>query len=196
MHPATPQQSSPHTLANRMARVMWALVYTTLVRPSPRFMHRWRNWVYRTMGARLHPTARIYPSARVWAPWNLTMGEHACVGDLTHIYCVAPITIGARSTVSHFSFLCAASHDFEDPSQPLTTAPIVLGENVWLAADVFVAPGVTIPDGVVVGARSSVFASDLPAWHLCAGNPARPVRKREFRAGSNPSANAGDDPEP
>src|SRR6185503_14026496 len=86
-----------------------------------------------------------------------------------------------------YSFLCAASHDFEDPNHPLTTAPITLGDNVWIAADVFVAPGVTIPDGVVVGARSSVFSSDLPAWHLCAGSPARPVRKRELGSGSEPA---------
>lgn len=182
MHPATPQQTSPHTAGNKAARVVWACIYRLLVRPSPRFAHRWRNLVYRAMGARIHPTARIYPTARVWLPANLTMGEHACLGDLTDIYNVAPITIGARSTVSHYSFLCAASHDFEDPSQPLTIAPITLGENVWLAADVFVAPGITIADGIVVGARSSVFTSDLPAWHLCAGNPARAIRTREFRA--------------
>lgn len=179
-HPATPEQASPHSTANKLARVVWSLVYWLLVRPSPRFAHRYRNIVYRLMGARLHPSARIYPSARVWLPANLTMHEHACVGDLTDIYDVAPITIGARSTVSHYSFLCAASHDFEDPAQPLTVAPITLGENVWLAADVFVAPGVTIPDGVVVGARSSVFGSDLPPWHLCAGSPAKPIRKRTF----------------
>lgn len=183
MHPATPLQSSPHSLRNRLARVLWSLVYALLVRPSPRFAHRYRNLVYRLMGARIHPTARIYPSARVWLPSNLIMGEHACVGDLTDIYNVAPITIGPRSTVSHYSFLCAASHDFEDPSQPLTTAPITLGANVWLAADVFVAPGITIPDGVVVGACSKVFTSDLPAWHLCAGHPCKPIRPRTFKSG-------------
>jgi len=158
-------------------------VYNVLVRPSPRFAHGWRNMVYRAMGAKIARTARVYPSARVWLPANLTMGEHACVGDLTDIYNVAPIAIGARSTVSHYSFLCAASHDFEDPSQPLTVAPITLGENVWLAADVFVGPGAKIADGVVVGARSSVFGSDLPAWHLCAGTPARAVRSRKMKGG-------------
>lgn len=180
MTPPTPQQSSPHSLGNRAARVLWGAAYLVLVRPSPRFCHGWRNFVYRVFGAKIHRTARIYPSARVWAPWNIVMGEHACIGDLTDIYSVATITIGARSTVSHYSFLCAASHDFEDPNHPLTTAPITLGENVWIAADVFVAPGVTIPDGVVVGARSSVFTSDLPAWHLCAGNPAKAIRVRKL----------------
>lgn len=175
---AVPQQDSPHSLANRLGRVLWAIGYAALIRPSPRFLHTYRNLVYRAFGAKLHPTARVYPSARVWAPWNLIMHEHACVGDLTDIYNVAPVTIGACSTVSHYSFLCTASHDFEKPNHPLTVAPITLGQNVWLAADCFVAPGVTVADGVVVGARSSVFTSDLPAWHLCAGSPAKPLRPR------------------
>lgn len=182
MHPATPQQSSPHTTSNRLARFAWGIVYTLFIRPSPRFAHKYRNIIYRLMGARLAPTARIYPTARVWLPSNLTMAEHSCIGDHTDIYNVAPITIGPRSTVSHYSFLCTASHDFEDPTQPLTTAFITLGENVWLAADVFIAPGCTIPDGVVLGARSSVFTTKgdaaLPAWHLCAGSPARAIRPR------------------
>lgn len=109
------------------------------------------------------------------------MGELACLGDMTDIYSVAPITLGSHSTVSHYSFLCAASHDFDDPNHPLTVAPITLGDRVWIAADVFVAPGVSIPDGVVVGARSSVFSSNLPPWHLCAGNPAKPIRPRGYQ---------------
>ncbi|EFW6777219.1 colanic acid biosynthesis acetyltransferase WcaF, partial [Shigella boydii] len=47
----------------------------------------------------------------------------------------------------------------------------------WLATDVFVAPGVTIGDGTVVGARSSVFKS-LPANRVCRGNPAVVIRER------------------
>ena len=53
---------------------------------------------------------------------------------------------------------------------PLTTAPIILG-------DVFVAPGVTIGDGAVITARSSVF-HDIEPWIVAAGNPARPVKAR------------------
>lgn len=181
MYSGVPKGTSPHSLGNRVGRVLWGVTYTLLVRPSPRFAHKWRNWIYRLFGARIHPTARIYPTARVWAPWNIVMHEHACLGDLTDIYSVATITLGKHATVSHYSFLCAASHDFEDSSYPLTTAPITLGDWVWLAADVFVAPGVTIAEGVVVGARSSVFASDLPTWHLCAGNPARPIRERKLK---------------
>jgi putative colanic acid biosynthesis acetyltransferase WcaF len=52
---------------------------------------------------------------------------------------------------------------------------------VWLAADVFVGPGVTVGTGAVVGARSNVF-TDLPPWKVCVGSPAKPVKDREWRA--------------
>jgi putative colanic acid biosynthesis acetyltransferase WcaF len=179
---STPEQDSPHALGNRLGRVAWGLAYTLLFRPSPRNLHRWRNVLLRLFGARLHPTARVYPRARCWAPWNLVMHEHACIGDDVDVYNVATITIGANSTVSQYSYLCGATHDFENPAHPLVPRPITLGASCWLAADVFVAPGVTIAEGTVVGARSSVF-DDLPPWVIAVGTPAKPIKPRILRPG-------------
>ncbi len=107
------------------------------------------------------------------------MGDHACLSEGVDCYCVAKVRIGAYSTVSQYGFLCTASHDYSQSAMPLVTAPIVIGERVWLTADVFVGPGVTIGDGTVVTARSSVF-SDLPPWVVAAGNPAVPIKDRRF----------------
>jgi len=170
----------PHSASNQLARLAWGLVQATLFRLSPRPFHAWRTMLLRLFGARLHPTARVYPRCRVWGPWNLTMGGRATLADDVDCYCVAPVTIGARTTISQYSYLCAATHDFEDRTFPLRPMPITIGEDCWLAADVFVGPGVRIADGVVVGARSSVL-SDLPAWKVCAGTPAKPVRDRVMR---------------
>lgn len=175
--PPRPIGYSPHTRGNRVARVLWSLVYVTAYRFSPRSFHRWRNWILRLFGARLHPTARAYPRVRFWAPWNLVMHEHSCLADDVDCYCVDTIEIGAYSVVSQYSYLCTATHDFEDVLHPLTHQPIRLGAHCWVAADVFVGPGVTIGDGTVVGARSSVFA-DLEAWVVAVGTPAKAIRKR------------------
>lgn len=175
-----PEQDSPHSLSNRAGRVLWGFAYTLFFRCSPRPLHRWRNLLLRLFRARLHPTARVYPRARIWAPWNLVMGAHACIADDVDVYNVRELTIGEFSTVSQYSYLCGATHDFEHPDHPLVPRPITIGRNAWIAADVFVSPGVTIEDGVVVGARSTVV-KDLPAWTVCLGSPARPVKPRVMR---------------
>ena len=170
---------SPHSFAHRLTRFVWGVVYTLFFRPTPRNFHWWRNMILRVFGAKLHPKARVYPRAKIWAPWNLTMHEGATVGDDVDVYCVAPITLEAWAGVSQYCYLCAASHDFDDVRFPLTPAPIRLGRRCWLAADVFVGPGVTIGAGAVVGARSSVF-TDLPPWMVSIGTPAKPIRPRKI----------------
>ncbi|MFK7759592.1 MAG: putative colanic acid biosynthesis acetyltransferase [Phycisphaerales bacterium] len=180
--PTPPNQSeskkvSPHSFKNRLMRVLWILTQSTLFRYSPRPCHRWRNLLLRIFGADLHPTARVYRKATIWAPWNLIMGERATIADDVDCYCVKPITLQSRVVISQYSYLCGATHDFELSSRPLVPMPITIGEGTWIAADVFVAPGVTIGKESVVGARSSVF-TDLPDWKVCIGSPAKPIRDR------------------
>lgn len=177
--------TSPHSARNRLARASWGVVQATLFRFSPRPAHAWRNTLLRAFGAHLHPTARVYPRARIWGPWNLTMGPHSTIADDVDVYCVERITIGERSVVSQYSYLCGATHDHTLRSRPLVPMPITIGSGVWIAADVFVGPGVTIGDDTVVGARSSVL-TDLPAWKICVGTPAKPVRDRIIQGETPP----------
>lgn len=167
------------TLANKAARYLWSVVWLLLFRPSPKPFHAWRCWLLKLFGAQLGHNVHPYPTAKIWAPWNLTMGDRACLADHVDCYCVAPISIGADSTISQYSFLCSATHDYTSAAMPLQYAPIVIGTNVWITADVFVGPGVTIGDGTVVTARSSVF-SDLPGWVVASGNPATVRKPREL----------------
>ena len=142
-------------------------------------MHAWRNLLLRLFGADLHPTARVYPKAIIWCPAYLKMGAHACIADDADIYNVGGVTLGDHALVSQYSYLCGATHDHEDVDFPLVPGPITIGARAWVAADVFVAPGVTIGEGAVVGARSNVF-KDLPAWQVCVGSPARAVKPRKL----------------
>jgi putative colanic acid biosynthesis acetyltransferase WcaF len=64
----------------------------------------------------------------------------------------------------------------------LITAPIVIKDQAWVCAAVFVAPGVTVQQGAVAGARS-VVTKDIPPWTVVAGNPATEIKHRQLRAG-------------
>ena len=179
-------QDSSFGFGHRMLRGLWGIVWLLAFRPTPRPFHAWRRFLLRLFGAKIGRGAKVFQSAQIWAPWNLTLADSAVIGPDVDCYCVAPITVGEQSTVSQYCYLCSATHDFEDPDFKLVAQPIVIKDQVWLCADVFVGQGVTIGQGAVVGARSSVF-TDLPAWKVCLGSPAKPYRDRDMRAADQPN---------
>lgn len=164
---------------NKAARLAWSTVWLVLYRPSLRPMHAWRRALLRLFGAKIGRGVRVYQSARIWAPWNLEMDDNSCLGDFVDCYSVDKIYLGVNATVSQYSYLCTATHDYTRRSSPLVTAPIRVETDAWVTAGVFVGPGVTVGEGAVVGARSTV-THDVPAWTVCAGIPARVLKTREI----------------
>ncbi len=156
---------------------LWWLVQATLFACSPQFMYGWRRFLLRMFGAGIGKKVLVRPSAKITYPWKVTIGDYSWVGDDVVLYSLGEIEIGAHAVVSQRSYLCAASHDFQKTSFDIFDKKINVGEQAWLATDVFVAPGVCIGNGCVVGARSSVL-HDLPPEMICYGSPARPVRPR------------------
>ena len=155
----------------------WWLVQATLFAWSPQVCYGWRRWLLRLFGAAVGRSVLIRPSARITYPWRVEIGDWAWIGDEVVLYSLGPIRIGAHAVLSQKTYICAASHDYADRAFPILARMTVIEDEAWLAADVFVAPGVVIGRGAVVGARSSVF-SDLPPMTVCFGYPARPVRQR------------------
>lgn len=177
MNTAKPQLPRHLNSSNKALRMAWNWVWLLLFRPSPIPFHGWRRFLLRVFGAQVGAGAHPYPSARVWAPWNLVMGEHSCLSHQVDCYCVDKVVLGPRVTVSQYSFLCTASHDYNRPDMPLVTAPIRIEADAWVAADVFVGHGVTVGEGAVVGARSTVLR-DVEPCTVVAGNPPKIIGLR------------------
>jgi putative colanic acid biosynthesis acetyltransferase WcaF len=171
--------TTPYPRGEVLLRGLWALVQATAFRWSPRPLHGFRARLLRLFGADIPAPAQvvIFPTARVTFPWKLALAPRAMVGPYVNLYNLAPISLGRGANVSQNCHLCAGTHDYTRWTMPLVAKPIVIGENAWLAADVFVGPGVTIGGLCVVGARS-VVVKDLPAHTVCAGNPCRPLKER------------------
>jgi putative colanic acid biosynthesis acetyltransferase WcaF len=168
------------SLSNRLARVVWNWVWLILFRPTPNFFFFWRRFLLRLFGAKLGFGANVYPSVKIWAPWNLTMEDGSSLGPDVNCYSMDKISIGYNATVSQGVYLCTGSHDIRHPNFLLLTKPISIGANAWVAADAFIGPGVKIGEGTVVGARAAVFKNVKP-WIIVGGNPARPIGKRVLR---------------
>jgi putative colanic acid biosynthesis acetyltransferase WcaF len=160
---------------------LWWLVQATLFAMSPQVMFGWRAWLLRRFGARVGRNTFIRSSVKVPYPWKLTIGDHCHIGDEVHLYTLGEIEIGNCAVISQRSYLCTGSHDHTSPAFDLFAKKIVIGSEAWLATDVFVAPGVTIGRGAVVGARSSVF-HDVPHGVISVGTPAKVVGVRRMQS--------------
>lgn len=156
---------------------IWWVVQSTLFSMSPQFAYKWRNFLLRCFGAKIGRSVVIRPNVRITYPWKLTIGDYAWIGDNAELYTLGEITIGKNAVVSQKSYLCTGSHDFQSEAFDIYQLPIVIEDEAWVATDVYIAPGVTIGKGAVIGARSSVF-KDMPAGMICIGSPAKPIKPR------------------
>lgn len=165
----------------------WWLTQATLFGLSPQFLYGWRRFLLRLFGARIGNGVLIRPSAKITYPWKVSIGDYSWVGDDAVLYSLGEIVIGAHAVISQRSYVCTGTHDCAVPSFDIVARKIVIEDEAWIAADVFVGPGVTIGRGTVVGARSSVW-KELPPMVVAMGTPAKPVRKRKSAEDPGPCA--------
>lgn len=132
----------------------------------------------RLFGAKIGNNVHIYPSVRVWAPWNLEIYDNVGIGDRSILYSMDKIIIRSRVVISQGSHLCTGSHDYNRRDFRLITAPIVILDSSWICAECFVSPGVTIAEGSVIAPRSVVAKSVPDSWGVWAGAPIRRIGNR------------------
>lgn len=170
---------------NRFKRLLWAIVWLFLYRPSPRPMHAWRAMLLRLFGATMGPKCHFYPASKIWAPWNLVCADQVTAADGADIYNPAPMHFGSHAIVSQGAFLCGATHDYNSAAFPLLAYEMHFGAYCWICARAMVAPGNNVGEGAVLG-LGSVATRSLEPWTVYAGNPAV-ARKARIRTRETPS---------
>ncbi len=176
-----PYTQASFSLTNRMARALWGAVWMLFFRPSPPPFHAWRRLLLRMFGAQLGKNVNVYPGAKIWAPWSLTVGNRVGIASGVKLYNMAPIAIGDNCVISQGAHLCCGSHDIDSPNFQLVAKPITLANHVWVCAEAFVGPDVSIAEGCVLGARTVVMKSIADPWTVWIGNPAVMKRMRKMR---------------
>jgi putative colanic acid biosynthesis acetyltransferase WcaF len=163
----------------QLLRVAWSMG-NWLVKLSPRPFFGWRRMILRLFGARVGAHVRVYPSSRIYMPWNVEIGDWAALGDDVFVYSLGKVRIGQNVSLSYRSHVCAGAHDLEDPALPLLKLPVCIEDGAWVGTEAFIGPGVTVGRGAIVGARA-VVAKDVGPLDVVGGNPACVIRKRKFR---------------
>ena len=122
---------------------------------------------------------------------KLLFGKDIQINDYVHMVAMNKIEIGDNVLMASHVFISDNSHgsykcNFQDsdPMVPPTereyaTAPIKIGNNVWIGEGVCIMPGVSIGEGSVIGAHSIVSKS-IPEFSIAVGTPAKVIKKYNF----------------
>lgn len=110
--------------------------------------------------------------------FNIHIGENFTGNFNLTILDEAEVRIGDNVFIGPNTTLCTVIHAYDAGDRNsgiMRSEPIVIRDNVWIAANVVILPGVTIGEGAIVGA-GSVVTRDVAPGTIVAGNPARFVR--------------------
>ncbi|MES9991086.1 MAG: acyltransferase [Candidatus Thiodiazotropha sp.] len=126
----------------------------------------------------------VSPGVRFRSIENLIVGDNVEIGYDNFIQALGGVTIGNNVMLAPGVKIWSVNHNYKDKSrriqdQELSLAPVTLGNDIWISSNAFIAPGVNLPDGVVVGAGAVVGIKQYPPYSIIAGNPARVIGKRE-----------------
>jgi acetyltransferase-like isoleucine patch superfamily enzyme len=129
---------------------------------------------------------RSTTESQVWIKIESTVGkvrigDHCFVGRNVEIDCIERVTIGDRTLIAPGVFITDHNHNIRGigriAEQGCISAPVHIGDDVWIGASAIILPGVTIGNGSVVGA-GAVVTKSIPSLEIWAGVPARCIRPR------------------
>ena len=162
--------------APRWKEALWVVVKCLFFQTPWPWPSALRVALLRAFGARMGKDVTIRSQVNVTFPWRLNVGDHVWFGEEVVVLSLAPVTIESHVCLSQRAFLCTGSHDFRSEMFELIVKPITVRERSWIAAQVFIAPGVEIGVGSMVAA-GSVVIEDVPPGSLVRGNPAKVVKR-------------------
>lgn len=142
-----------------------------------------RRVLYRTLLKKLGSDALIYPGVYLTHSYGIEAGDRFSVNSGAVLDGRGGITIGNSVMVGPNSVLVSSAHQHKKLDVPMSSLdhimqPLVIQDDVWIGANVFIRGGVNIGHGVVIAAGSTVL-SDIQEYKIVGGNPAHVIADRK-----------------
>ncbi|MBI5324138.1 MAG: acyltransferase [Ignavibacteriae bacterium] len=122
----------------------------------------------------------FYKYVVIHSPEKVSIKSHSRIGDYVLIWGGGEVEIGEGVLIAAHSVITSEGHDpnAESIRDSSYSGKVIIKDNVWLGAGVYVMPGVTISENCVIGA-GSIVTKDIPANSISIGNPAKVIKTKD-----------------
>ena len=136
-----------------------------------------KHFILKAFGCELGQNVMLKPKINIKYPWFLKISDNVWIGENVWIDNLTQVTISSNVCISQGAMLLCGNHNYKKSTFDLMLGEIVLEEGVWIGARSVVCPGVTCKSHSVLTV-GSVATSNLEAYSIYQGNPARKVKER------------------
>lgn len=125
---------------------------------------------------------QLEPHVILQYPERISIGEHVLINRGTYVTAHDEVSIGDGALIGPYVVINSGNHRYADRSRPMRqqnheTAPIVIGDDVWIGGHAVVLMGVELGRGCIVGA-GAVVTRDVAPFAIVGGVPARQIGER------------------
>lgn len=143
-----------------------------------------RKLLYCALGLKIGPHSRIMMKTIVTHPWKIEIGTNSTVNEYCYLDGRGGVVIGDNCTVALCSMLVTGTHDYRSKCFDYCTEPIVIGDDVWIAARATVLNGCEIGNRCLIGAGAVVMPRTRCEENcMYGGVPAKKIGNRGLDGG-------------
>jgi putative colanic acid biosynthesis acetyltransferase WcaF len=139
-----------------------------------------KRFLLRIFGAKVGNGVVIKPNVNIKYPWNLKIGNHVWIGEGVWIDNLGEVALGSHVCLSQGALLLSGNHDYKSTTFNLMVGKIKLEDGVWIGARAVVCQGVICYSHAFL-TTGSIATSDLEAYGIYQGNPAKKIKDRTIQ---------------
>jgi maltose O-acetyltransferase len=142
--------------------------------------HTLRLWLFKLAGGSIAGGSAIHMAARFYNPGGISIGTDTIVGFRATLDGRNKLKIGDHVDIASEVMIYNSEHDINSPDFHAITAPVTIGDYVFIGPRAIIMPGVTVGKGAVI-AGGAVVTKDVPDFAIVGGVPAKVIGERANR---------------
>jgi maltose O-acetyltransferase len=143
-------------------------------------VHLFRYLIYTLAGVKIHWSAHLHMGTQFFNPAGVEIGKGTIVGQNAFLDGRSKLSIGQYVDIASDVMIYNSEHDINSEFFDAVSAPVVIGDYVFIGPRAIILPGVTIAKGAVIAA-GAVVTKDVPEYSIVGGVPAKIIGERQVK---------------